>query len=365
MTHPFVDFYGLGIDYFKLIKQGGCFFIGASVTAQRNGWVDKFALLISEKLECPIKVGKKAMGGVGLLFGLTNWVDLDIPSGRVVFIEFSTGDLNLGLTPLDRLAALLESLIIDILNRNSFPIIVHNWRSDFRGEKGDVVRGVYGAVASRLRVPVVRNDLFIEAEIEKDFSIETTWFRDNCHTNPEGVNAYAHHVLEAISLLSSQTVLHPGSVRLLHKPIGEVEPVFCVDKYFTSCHYTIRTYIYPNTGQEFPVYDCDPSVEFEAVVSGELMGVAFISGPRSAWVELLIDEQRKQRFRCFDKHSYYERFIMLPAFYQLSNNLVKMRLIPEPVDFSITKKEHSDFEKERKMQLVAIVGVDLKLDYPP
>lgn len=362
MTDSFVDFNGIGNDYFQLIKQGGCSFIGASVTAQKNGWTDRLVELITERLGDSFTVNKKAMGGVGLLFGVTNWPNLNLPVGGVVFIEFSTGDLNLGLTPLEHLATLLKTLIIDIINNKSFPIIIHNWRSDFRKEKGDVIRNIYNMIASKFQIPIIRNDLFIEASIAKEPSLEKIWFRDICHTTSEGASAYAKHIFNVISILSSGNKLCLTDIKPCEKDIGDIEPIFDLTRYFNSSEYVKCIYVYPNTSQEFIYYDCHASVNFEAVANGELMGIAFISRPTSGWVELLIDNQVKQKFRCFDRHSYYERFILLPAFYKLSNNLVKIRLSADPVDFTIAKQEHNAFKEERRMQLVSMIGVELKFN---
>jgi hypothetical protein len=363
MTDSFIELNGMSADCFQLISQGGCFFIGASVTAQKSGWTDKLVELITERLKSSFVVGKKAMGGVGLTFGVTKWPHIDLPVGGVVFIEFSVGDLNLGLTPLDRLETLLESLIIDIISQKNFPIIVHNWRSDFRKEKGEIVRNIYNAVASKFHVPVIRNDIFVESQIVKDANIDKSWFRDNCHTTSEGAFAYAKHIFDAICVISSQQNTGVVNVKKADKRLGEVEPLFDLDKYFNSDHYVSYTYTYRNTGQEFIYYECDGSVEFKAFASGELMSIAFLSGPTSGWVELLIDGESKKMFRCFDRHSYYKRFIMLPAFYQLSNSTLTIRLSEKPVDFSIAKQEHSDFQEQRKMQLVSLIGVGLKLSY--
>jgi hypothetical protein len=360
MTDYFVDFDGIRNDYFQFIKQGGCFFIGASVTAQKNGWADRLVELISERLGSSFTVNKKAMGGVGLLFGVTNWPSLRLPVGGVVFIEFSINDLNLGLTPLAHLETLLKALIIDILKNKSLPIIVHNWRADFRQEKGDLVRNIYNVIASQFQIiPVIRNDLFIESEIARNPRTEEMWFRDICHTTSEGSSAYAKHIFNVISVMSQDNKSCSIQVNNFEKELGDIEPILDLNRYLNCSKYVKRIYVYPNTGQEFAYYDCDASVEFEAVASGELMGIAFISGPTSGWVELLIDNEVKQKFRCFDRHSYYERFILLPAFYKLSNNLVKIRLSADPIDFTIAKQENSAFKEQRRMQLVSMVGVEL------
>lgn len=354
-THSQID-----KNYFEKIKQGGCFFIGASVTAQKNGWTHKLVELIGEKLGCPFPVGKRAMGSVGIIFGVTNWLDTPLPKEGVVFIEFSSGDLNLGLTPLDQLGVLLENLIIDIFERKSLPIIIHNWRSDFREEKGDIVRKIYNDVASKFKVPVIRNDLFVEEELKKDPGIDKIWFRDICHTTPEGAFAYAKHVFDGLCSMSDSLDTSFSNVQS-SKVLRGIQPLFDLDKYFNSSNYTICSYTYPNTSQEFSYYDCDASVEFEAIASGQLVGIALISEPTSGWVELLVNGESKKLFRCFDRHSYYKRFIMLPAFYNLSNTLVKLRLSEKPVDFSIANQDHEAFKEKRRMQLVSLVGVELKL----
>jgi hypothetical protein len=86
--------------------------IGASVSAQRGGWPVQLQARLQQLTGRPHGLRLNAMGGVGLLFGLAHHAPHPrerVP--RIAFIEFSTGDLNLGLTPLDRLVPWLEELV--------------------------------------------------------------------------------------------------------------------------------------------------------------------------------------------------------------------------------------------------------------
>lgn len=348
----------------ELIKDGGCFFIGASVTAQKNGWPDKLIELLSDKHNCCITARKKAMGGVGTLFAVTDWKNFPVPANSLTFIEFSTGDLNLGLTPLDQLESLLTLLISQVFARNSFPIVVHNWRSDYRGDKGDLVRDIYNSVCTKFSIPAIRNELFIESEISRNASLEKLWFRDICHTHPEGALKYAEHVSDAVAFISSldSTSLRQSiDVRNLTECRRKIEAIYDIEPFLNGEQYKRKTYTYAHTGQQFAYIDCDSSVTLKASISGLLMGVAFISGPTSGWIELLIDGEVKRKFRCFDRHSYYERFILLPSVFHLHNRFIEIRVSKDPVDFSIAKKSHAQFEADRRLQVVSLVGTDLKL----
>lgn len=120
--------------------------------------------------------------------------------------------------------------------------------------------------------------------------------------------------------------------------------------------------MYPNSGQHFHYFDCESGAEFRSIIDGELMGVSLMAGPTSGgWIELLINGEVKRKIRCFDKHSYYLRFIMLPTFFNLSGDLLTIRLSKDEIDLSIAKKYNELFEEERRWQLVGLIGVNMKL----
>jgi hypothetical protein len=349
-------------DYWSALESSTVelYFIGASVTAQKFGWADRLHTLLNEVTCQKHVLFKNAMGGVGLLFGCANYqVPTSSSNRQIVFIEFSTGDLNLGTTPLEELDPLLTALIERVLLDKGMPIIVHNWRADFRGASDPGVRKQYDEVARRYSVPVIYNNHFVDSVLNENGGEEASYFRDVCHTTADGAQLYADHVLEALKRLSRadssnstgndrrQEIIGCGDLpRTVQIPVGSIG----------ASDYVAGSYRYPNTDQVFDYIELSQEGQVHFRATGRLMGVGFLSGPRSGWVDLRIDGKLAKRFRCFGRNSYYERYVLFSSFFDLNDAEVEIGLSNEPVDFSIAKNSHPDFDLPRKLQLVHLVG---------
>jgi hypothetical protein len=175
---PLTHFSGNGrrSEVWRLLTRGPVelHFIGASVTVQRDSWADRLADLVSERTGHRHVVTKNAMGGVGLLFGVANYAQPAAGLARIVFIEFSTGDLNLGLTPLEHLQMLLEHLILRSRADGAEIVIVHNWRADFDVADRAGIRARYDEVARARGIPVIANHAFAHSCLEADPSLRGT-----------------------------------------------------------------------------------------------------------------------------------------------------------------------------------------------
>ena len=75
-----------------------------------------------------------------------------------------------------------------------------------------------------------------------------------------------------------------------------------------------------------------------------------------------IDGKEVRRFRCFDRNSHFERYILLPSVFELSASTVRLYCAAVEVDFSIATKPHPDYALPRLMKLVQLVGRDLVIE---
>jgi hypothetical protein len=305
---------------------------------------------------------KNAMGGVGLLFGLANEQPLQSFLPKVSFIEFSTGDLNLGLTPLDQLPKLLTELLDRICEDGALAVLVHNWRADFEIDDRAGVRRIYNEIACEYGIPVIENHRWVQCEIAAGLRSET-YFRDICHTTPEGSSVYAAHSIEClqdmarhpayVALSGTNTRFHSLGTTRFHEVPSDL--LLAIGAHLSS-------FVYAGTGQEFPVAEFSQKRALCVRASGTLKGVAFVSGPRSGWTELSVNGAVVKRFRCFDRNSYYRRYILLPFVCELSGALLEMRTSEELVDVEIAKKPHEDFKLARTMQFVHFAGTNLAFE---
>lgn len=334
-------------------------FIGASVTAQRESWADRLVEQAAALTGHRHQLTKNAMGGVGLLFGLANYRPREPGTPvRLVFVEFSTGDLNLGLTPLDRLQPWLEHLVARLQAEQAHLVFVHNWRGDFAPDDKPGIRRAYDDVAARHGIPVIANHRLAADAIDQDASARERMFRDVCHTTPDGAHAYARHALQCLQAMAERPAV-PAPAVPAAQPARPIEFVDLPDDAFAGTEVSRSQYTYISTGQAFPVRTVPRGLALEMELSGSLLGVAFLSGPRTGWAGLSIDGREVRRFRCFDRNSFYERFILLPAVFDLDHSRVALYDDGSDVDFAIAAKPHPDFALPRQLKLVQLAGSGL------
>ncbi len=338
-------------------------FIGASVTVQRDGWCSKLLEYLRAQTGMPHSARLNAMGGVGLLFGVANY---SLPSPDVIpgiaFVEFSTGDLNPGLTPLKELPGLLRGLLRKTTANYRYTVIVHNWRVDF-DENSAEVRRIYDAIAAEFGLPVIHNHEMARQAIEQDPGIQAAWFRDECHTYATGADAYACHVSACLRDLDAQ----PASGHEACRPASGVDepPIRFADLAgaIVVPGHNSGDFTHPVTGQRFDTVEIASGIHVRLSCSGRLMGIGFISGPRSGGVQLSVGGKAVRRFKCFDRHSHYSRYILLPCFMDLGDaTTLDLVCMDEPVDRKLPAKEHPDFDLPRTMTLVHLVGAGLRVD---
>lgn len=334
-------------------------FIGASVTVQRDGWVDHLSERIRAESGHDHTVLKNAMGGVGVLFGLANYKRPPLPrEACVAFIEFSTGDLN-GLTPVDHLPGILRRLMCLCVHDHTHTVVVHNWRADQPSDDSIGIRRIYDEMAAHFGIPVIRNDIFAAEKLRDHSALQALWFRDVCHTHPPGADACALNIVEALQSIDGDNPVAASDATLVDGDrvgfVGGFEILASVDS-------SIRgDYLYPGTGQVFPYLEIAESHKVRMVADGELMSVGFLSGPRSSWVEMRIDGTPVRKFRCFDRNSHFQRYILLPAFFTLSNSVLEFACTSDTVDVSIANKPNPDFLLPRSMSFVHLAGVSIRI----
>jgi hypothetical protein len=91
------------------LKNLNVLYVGASVTAQKNGYRPELTKLF-EKEGYTVTETVLATGATGSMFGLCNLSTL--PAGNIydlAIYEYSTGDLNIGLTPQEKIEEIVTN----------------------------------------------------------------------------------------------------------------------------------------------------------------------------------------------------------------------------------------------------------------
>lgn len=330
-------------------------YIGASVTAQKNG----YRLELNKKLEAAgytVKQTILATGATGSIFGLCNLSTLQIPENDVFNLtvyEYSTGDLNIGLTPLDVMEDVVFESLAFLKTISQNVVLVNNYRSDYENGEGEFVREKHRDAAKLAGVPVIDTYPVFE-EMRKNFS-EQDWkeiYRDNVHTSPKGSKLVSDYIFENLNL----SVLDSPFER------GESDSLKAGFYFPKVSSRNTEVYTYPSSGQEFKYFRLKPNETISMKIKGEIWGLISVVGPTSGWVNVKANGTTIQEFCQLDAHCYYER-IQPRQFMRNFEEEVELtiQLIEKDLDFNKVKQPHKDHNAERELRISCIMGKNLTI----
>jgi lysophospholipase L1-like esterase len=344
------------------LRRAACelYVVGASVSTQRDGWPSRLAERLGRETGHGHTVSKCVMGGVGMLFALAYLDDQPpLDRTRIALIEFSTGDLNFGHVPLAQLESWIRELLHRLTASGALPLVIHNWRSDHEIVDKHGIRATYDRVAAEFGVSVIANHRWIAEEVAAARIDTKLWFRDVCHTTALGAQGYAEHIADCL-------LAPPGDVQSMPATVPAANPtavsILEVMELAASQRVGVRReFVYTATDARYTALVLEADESLELRLSGDLLGVAMLSGPRSTWVSVEIDGKPFKKLRAFDRNSHYERFILPICIGHLHDAAVVIRCAPDVMDMSIAAQSHPDFLLPRQLALVGFVGRDLRL----
>lgn len=234
-------------------------FYGASVTAQRNGYVDKIADLMKSW-----NVYKHGYGGLSINICKLDLVLENKPD--IVFLDWSLhdycGDANI-----------IRTVVWRIVNISAIPVFIHMPRTDSKPIFKSILDINSFSAEFNISVIDMRNS-FSKNELKNSL------LRDNCHTTTTGAYRYAIHIL---NYLRNEPVKIPIYFELLN-----IKYAFPIIK---------KTNI--------DVYN---SLNFH--LQGEIIGMSYKIGPHSNFVDHFKNDIFFRRIKSWDPYCYYTRTVM-------------------------------------------------------
>lgn len=331
-------------------------YVGASVTAQKNGYRPSLNELLKER---GLVVHEKVMatGATGSMFGLCNLstlVDVDEKYDLAIY-EYSTGDLNRGLTPESEISNVVKESLEYLKSIAENVVMIHNYRSDYEGEKGDFIRKKYDLAAEELSIPIIDNTKYFENLRQKVKPDEwPQYYRDNVHSGDKGSNMTAALILERLDELfdfssSDQALSEPYSLRSGFTELN-----------LKSSERGI--YTYPSSNQQFPFILLNSSQELIFKCKGEFWGIVSIVGPTSGWVEVRANGQVIQKFCQLDTHCYYDRVQPRQFLRNFKEETeIVICLTDGELDFGKVKQKHKLHEQNRLLKMSFVMGRDMEV----
>jgi len=339
----------------KDLKYINVLYVGASVTAQKNGYRPE----LNKKLEAAgytVNQTILATGATGSIFGLCNLSTLQLPENEtfdLTVYEYSTGDLNIGLTPLDVMVDVVFESLAFLKTISQQVVLVNNYRSDYENGEGEFVREKHRDAAKLAGVPVIDTYPVFE-EMRKNFS-EQDWkeiYRDNVHTSPKGSKLVSDYIFENLNLSALDSPFERGGSETLKAGF-----------YFPQIiGKDTEIYTYPSSGQKFKYFRLKPNETISMKLKGEIWGLISVVGPTSGWVNVQANGSSIQEFCQLDAHCYYER-IQPRQFMRNFEEEVELtiQLIEKDLDFNKVKQPHKDHNAERELRISCIMGKNLTI----
>jgi len=295
-------------------------FLGFSVTAENNGYVEKFA-----DMKGALEVSKLGLGGVHphhARYLLSRFID---ESHFDLFVlEFSTSAFRKFLSRKEYVFSLVY-LINKILHKGAKVGILDLPRSDV-DITSDWVHDLHKTIAERFNIPW----LSFDAHFDKSYRSNINLLRDEVHTTSEGSNVYAQFLVDnwdKFNCIDSFTFINKKYAHVYSSiPANDLVP-FLDDKQTSN-------YLFNRSGYEVNTQVITPKVELCYINSFEGMtidGCSFLMGPQSGKIYLEIDGQKTFTIEAYDGFCYYTRLgcIKLPSTHFSKLKLSQCKEIPE------------------------------------
>ena len=341
----------------------GIFYIGASVTAQKEGFRPKLHSLICEETQQALPMYVDALGGVGSLFGLANWEFVDEAlkkNSQMILFEYSTGDLNIGITPLNILSQVLDEYF-SRLSQYQVPVfVVHNFRSDFPGQKGKLIRDVYDAAAIRYGFYVINVFELVERAIASDREWLNTHYRDHVHMTEKGADVIANWILAGIkaALGTQHATNFSPPPRRSEAPFSTLQLIGARGILNSEPDGELT---YAASGQGFSYIEIRADRPLEFMLKGRVYGLMLIIGPESCYLNIEVDDVPVCKVLSFDRNCHYDRPHCFPIRIDLTNkSRVKLSHASDPIDFTILTRPTSRTKNPRLLKFVGIVGTEVE-----
>ena len=335
-------------------------YLGASVTAQKQGYRPNLHQWFQEYFKLPHVEINGAIGGVisgAAVFLMDDTVLQYQPD--LCIIEYSTVDMAWN-SP--EIGSAIEAMVRKLQAIDCPICFLYLYRT---GQKFDVFNPViswYEEVAEYYQIPSINVGRYIEALLEKQEFQFDDLFRDFVHNTPEGGKFVAEYVAETLLQVLRQSpnrqlkpVNYEGYAVSDSYVSGQIFPVqksMICDRESLKVDYFKEK----SSGKQYKYFELDSANELEFEIQGKLVAVLVIIGRESGIAEL-ITPTKTFEYNLWDMYCHYNRINARPIDrYFAQKTLVKLRLTEKPIDYSVCRREVKHPETIKKnMKIIGLL----------
>jgi GDSL-like lipase/acylhydrolase family protein len=307
-------------------------YLGASVTAQREGYRPRVHKAIRSRFAQDHRAVNAGVGGVGAVsaaFLMDRLVLRHRPD--FCFVEYSSGDMG-STAPPGEIEAAVAGIVGKLRDAGCAPCFLHMYRAGWSSRCAEVVAS-WERVATRWNVPSIDVATSLVEAIESGLLREDELLRDVIHATPEGSRLVAAIVDRAFAQLAAAAHSVPTKMVPLPSSLdgddfrtARVIPASAEDAGGEAATRLFRLQMaYVELGAGTPL---------ARVLPGELLGLVVIVGPQSGVIRVRTAGD-EQTVMLWDDTCWYERLSTVildrrcPAGAE-----VTIELTDEPVDYS-------------------------------
>ena len=311
-------------------------YLGASVTAQKEGYRGLLEQWFTETFRQPHSAINAGFGGVGSISGVFVMDDQVISQQPdLCLIEYSTGDMG-GQTTLTEIAGAVEGMVLKLRDIGCQVCFLYLYRRDEALDNGHPVIAEYERVAAHYGIPSLHIGRLIQQKIAAGCFSADDIVRDKVHTTAKGSKVTADCITGGLQIVfdaSSEeetdavrnpavplasrnyhrTQIVPATRRMLRDPEN-----FAAGR-FRFAHDYIRI---------------DNANEIGFVPTGELVGLLVIVGRDAGIIEVSTTESTCQ-YTLWDEWCNYNRLTTVILSRPLSSGTsVRIRLTGKHADYA-------------------------------
>lgn len=342
----------------ELHENNGILYLGASVTAQKEGYRPKLHHLICEHTGKKVPMHVDSLGGIGSMFGLASYrrnKHLFANDIGLIIFEYSTGDLNIGITPLKELSRILRAFFSELKCLCDNIVVLHNFRADFPNETDERVRPIYNKIADEYGIPVVSANSLVDRAIENSPNWLDEHYRDHVHPTSKGAELLAKWILDELIKNNNDTG------RALPPPKVELAEFGYFDLNKDGNLHADGVKVYEATGTSYAYIEIHENQVLDLVISGEIWGLVMVIGPESCKLSTEIAGEKKS-VNAFDRNCDYDRVHCFPFRASLpAPETLTLSQSSEKPDFSILTRPTSKTTLPRVLRIAAFIGENIEL----
>ena len=317
-------------------------YLGASVTAQKQGYRSALHYQLCQHYQQPHVEINGAIGGVisgAAVFLMDDTILQYKPD--ICFVEYSTIDMAWN----DRqIVPAIEGMVRKLRAIDCQICFLYLYRTKQEFAKFNQVISWHEEVAEFYGIPSINVGRYVEDGLKRQKFQFRQLFKDFVHNTPEGGWLVAQFIFKGLQEIlqnsDSQAPIEASKRKYLHSDLYLKGRMFPIKDSMVrdENNYQVEYFADDDSGKRYKYFKLDESNQLEFEIVGKLVAVLAIVGRESGIVEFVTPEGTFE-YNFWDKYCHYQRLNARVIDLDFNRETkVKVRLTERPVDYSTCRR---------------------------